>query len=64
MSIPSKVFARVLLNWIKPRAEALERKNQCDFHKGRGCTDQLVSLRVIMGKAREYISPSCIYLLC
>ena len=57
LSIPSKVFARVLLNRIKPRAEALLRENQCGFRKGRGCTDQLFSLRVMMEKAREYRRP-------
>ena len=45
------------LNRIKPRAEALLRENQCGFCKGRGCTDQLFSLRVIMEKAREYHRP-------
>ena len=57
LSIPSKVFSRVLLNRIKPRAEALLRENQCGFRKGRGCTDQLFSLRVIIEKAREYHRP-------
>ena len=57
LSIPSKVFTRVILNRIKPRAEALLRENQCGFHKGRGCTDQLFSLRVLMEKAREYHRP-------
>ena len=57
LSIPSKVFARVLLNRIKPRAEALLRENQCGFRKGRGCTDQLFSLRVLIEKAREYHHP-------
>ena len=54
LSIPSKVFACVLLNQIKPRAEAFLHENQCGFRKGRRCTDQLFSLRVIMEKAREY----------
>ena len=57
LSIPSKVFARILLNRIKPRAEVLLRENQCGFRKGRGCTDQLFSLRVLMEKAREYHHP-------
>ena len=57
LSIPGKVFARVLLNRIKPRAEALLRENQSGFRKGRGCTDQLFSLRILMEKAREYHQP-------
>ena len=34
LSIPSKVFARILLNRIKPRAEVLLRENQCGFSQG------------------------------
>ena len=34
LSIPSKVFTRVLLNRVKPRADALLRENQCGFRKG------------------------------
>ena len=57
LSIPSKVSTRVILNRIKPRAEALLRENQCGFRKGRGCTDHLFSFKVLMEKAREYHRP-------
>jgi hypothetical protein len=50
LSYFSKVFACVLWNRIKPRTEILLCENQCGFWKGRGCTDQLFSLGVLMEK--------------
>ena len=43
LSIPGKVFAKAILNQIKPRAEELLRESQCGFRRGRGCADQLFS---------------------
>ncbi|MDA8001968.1 MAG: reverse transcriptase domain-containing protein [Alphaproteobacteria bacterium] len=57
LSIPGKVFAKAILNRIKPRAEELLRESQCGFRRGRGCADQLFSLRMLMEKAREYHHP-------
>ena len=51
LSIPSKVFAKAILNRLKPRAELLLRESQCSFHQGRGCVDLLFSLRILMEKA-------------
>ena len=39
LSIPGKVFAKAILNQLKPRAEQLLRKSQCGFCRGRGCAD-------------------------
>ena len=44
LRIPGKVFAKAILNWLKPRAEQLLHKGQCGFRRGRGCADQLFSL--------------------
>ena len=57
LSIPSKVFAKAILNRLKPRAEQFLRESQCGFCRGRGCADQLFSLRMLMEKAREYNHP-------
>ena len=57
LSIPSKVFAKAILNRLKPRADSLLRENQCGFRKGRGCADQLFTLRILMEKAREFRQP-------
>ena len=57
LSIPSKIFSRALLNWLKPCADLFLRENQCGFRQGRGCADQLFSLQVLMEKAREFHEP-------
>ena len=57
LSIPGKVFAKAILNWLKPRAEQLLIQSQCDFHRGRGCADRLFSLQVLMEKACEFHQP-------
>ena len=57
LSVPGKVFAKAILNRLKPRAEQLLRESQCSFRRGRGCADQLFSLRMLMEKAREYHQP-------
>ena len=51
------MFATVILNWLKPRAEQLLRESQCGFRRGRGCADQLFSLRVLMDKECEFHQP-------
>ena len=51
------MFAKAILNRLKPRAEQLLRESQCSFRRGRGCADQLFSLRMLMEKAREYHQP-------
>ena len=53
----STVFTKAILNRLKPRAEVLLRESQCDFRSGRGCADQLFSLRTLMEKAREFHRP-------
>ena len=57
LSIPSKVFTKAILNRLKPRAEVLLCESQCGFCSGRGCADQLFSLRTLMEKAREFHRP-------
>ena len=57
LSIPSKVFTKAILNHLKPHSELLLRESQCGFRNGRGCVDQLFSLRTLMEKAREFHRP-------
>ena len=35
-------------------------RTQCEFCKGRGCVDQIFSLRILVEKAREFNTPLCI----
>lgn len=53
---PSKVFSKVILNCLKPHAELL-RASQSGFRWGRGCADQLFTLRVLMDKVHDYHQP-------
>ena len=48
------MFTKAILNWLKPRAEQLLRESQCGFRQGRGCADQLFSVRILMEKACEF----------
>ncbi len=57
LSVPSKVFTKVISNRLKPRLELLLRESQCGFRKSRGCNDQIFSLRILMEKAREFHQP-------
>ncbi|VDP77136.1 unnamed protein product [Schistosoma curassoni] len=43
LSVPWKVFNRVLLNWMKDAVDAQLRNQQCGFRKDRSCTDQPIS---------------------
>ena len=54
---PKQGLCRAILNCVKPRVELQLRESQCGFEKGRGCADQLFSLRIMMEKACEYCSP-------
>ena len=51
------MFAKAILNWLKPRAERLLCESQCDFHRDRGYADQLFSIRVLMETACEFHQP-------
>ena len=57
LSIPGKVFNRVILDRIKEAADKLLRDNQAGFRKHRSCTDQIASLRLIIEQSREWNSP-------
>jgi hypothetical protein len=54
LSVPGKVFARVILNRIAERVDGVLRENQCGFRKGRGCSDQIFLIRQIIEKKIEY----------
>ena len=57
LSVPSKIFTKIISNCLKPQVERLLRENQCGFGKGRGCNDQIYTLRALMKKAREFHQP-------
>ncbi|CAH8605695.1 unnamed protein product [Schistosoma haematobium] len=56
LSIPGKVFNRVLLNRMKDCVDAQLRDQQAGFRKDRSCTDQIATLRIIVEQSIEWNS--------
>ena len=54
LSVPGKVFTRVMLNRINDTVDETLRENQCGFRKGRGCSDQIFILRQLIEKKLEF----------
>ena len=57
LSIPSKVFCRILLNRIKSKVDKKLREEQAGFRQGRSCIDQIAALRCIVEQSMEWDSP-------
>jgi flagellum-specific peptidoglycan hydrolase FlgJ len=57
LSIPSKVFSRILLNRIKTVTDCKLREEQAGFRQGRSCTDHIATLRNIVEQSMEWESP-------
>ncbi|XP_030638825.1 uncharacterized protein LOC115819438 [Chanos chanos] len=57
LSIPSKVFCRVLLGRIDMAIDTKLRQEQAGFRRGRGCTDQIFALRNIIEQCLEWNNP-------
>ena len=57
LSIPGKVFTRILLERIKEAVDGQLRDNQAGFRKNRSCTDQIAALRIIVEQSIEWNSP-------
>ena len=55
LSIPSKVFCRILLNIINKVSKL--REEQAGFRRGRGCIDQIFALRNILEQSLEWNTP-------
>jgi len=56
LSIPSKVFTRILLNRIKKHVNQRLRKEQAGFRPNRSCIDQINTLRIIIEQCTEWSS--------
>ncbi|GFR70251.1 retrovirus-related Pol polyprotein from type-1 retrotransposable element R2, partial [Elysia marginata] len=57
LSIPGKVFNRVLLNRIKAATDPNLRDEQAGFRSNRSTTDQIATLRIIVEQSLEWSSP-------
>ncbi|VDP85680.1 unnamed protein product, partial [Schistosoma mattheei] len=56
LSVPGKVFNRVLLNRMKDAVDAPLRGQQAGFRKDQSCTDQIATLRIIVEQSIEWNS--------
>ena len=57
LSVPSKVFCKVLLNRIDEELDNILRQEQTGFRKGIGCVDQIFTLRNINEQSIEWETP-------
>ena len=56
LSVPCKIFCRVMLNRIKDSVEKKLREEQAGFRAGRSCVDQIFVLRTIIEQSVEWNS--------
>ena len=56
LSIPGKVLNRILLERMKTAVDDRLRDEQAGFRKGRSCTDQIATLRIILEQSMEWQS--------
>ena len=57
LSLPGKVYSKVLERRVRPIVEPQIEEEQCGFRPGRGTTDQLFTLARILEGAWEYAQP-------
>ena len=60
LDIALKLFESIILHRIQPLTDPLLRENQAGFRPGRGCSDQIFSLRSLLSKRQEFQQPTCI----
>ena len=56
LCIASKIFNRIILNRMKDVVYPILRDEQAGFRKGRSCTDQIATLRIILEQTLEWNS--------
>ena len=57
LSVPGKIFNRVILNRLKNAVDPRLRDNQAGFRRNRSCTDQIATLRIILEQSLEWRTP-------
>ena len=57
LSLPEKVYSRVLERRIRPIVEPWIQEEQCGFRPGRGTLDQLYTLRRVLEGSWEFAQP-------
>lgn len=54
LSVPSKIFNRVILNRLQEAVDRRLRDQQAGFRKDRSCTDHIATLRIIIEQSIEW----------
>ena len=54
LSVPSKIFCKVIIQRIIQAVDDLLRNEQSGFRKGRGCTDNIFTLRNILKQCSDW----------
>ena len=54
LSVPGKVFNRVIFDRLKTGVDAKLRDHHAGFRKDRSCTDQIATLRIIVEQSMEW----------
>ena len=54
LSLTSKILSQIILCRISAIVEPQLRKEQAGFRKGKSCTDQIFTLRQIIGQCKEW----------
>ena len=57
LSLPSKIFTRIILERIRAAVDKKLRDEQAGFRTGRSCVDQIATLRIIIEPSMEWQSP-------
>ena len=53
LSIPGKLYGKILIGRVRSRTDVGLDEEQCGFRTGRGCVDQVYSLKCILEKMSE-----------
>ena len=56
LSVPGKVLNRIILERLKNEVDIILRDHQADFRQGRGCIEQIATLRIIVEQSLEFDS--------
>ena len=57
LSVPGKVFNRIILERMKDMVDPMLRDQQAGFRQNRSCLDQIATLRIIVEQSLEWNSP-------
>ena len=57
MDMATKVFAMILFKRFEEPRDERTHENQCKFRRGRGCTDRIFTLHLILQQCERYKIP-------